>query len=80
MKTSVKMLSAFLMALSISGCGQKAVVQLVPQRCITPTPQKPSIENAICADSLESAKLCLRNYLKMKAYAAKLEEANKVCQ
>jgi len=66
------------MILTIKGCGAK--IQKVPQKCITPKPDKPTIDNEQCTNLLDSSKQCLSNYTKMKAYAIKLEEANRVCQ
>ena len=73
MKQIAKLVSVFLTALVISGCG--GVV-----KCTVPTVKKPHIDNSRKNTLLGSAKQCARNYLKMKQYAIKLEKANAICQ
>lgn len=77
MRISAKMLSGCLILIGISGCTKTIYV---PQKCTVPTVEKPLIQSGPKADAMSASKQCLLNYSKMKAYAAKLEEANKVCR
>lgn len=78
--TTVKILTVCLAIMLFSGCAQKECLQKVYLKCRTPDVEKPVMDNTNYNNILDNAKKALMNYEKMKAYAEKLEEANRVCK
>lgn len=72
---AVKVLMICLIILTISGCTTKEYI-----KCKTPDVPKPIILRAKHNNILDSSKQCLINYSIIRAYADKLNEANKVCK
>lgn len=64
-----------------NGCAEKECIP-VPQKCVVPYTQLPSIDNTLCDDNNYSciAIKALTNYEAMKAYAETLLTNSQVCR
>lgn len=78
MQAIVKMLIAFCVVLTISGCSQKLI--MVPKECVIPTTDEPILNLQDQNTTLGEAKRCAYNYTQLKEKHEMLKKAVEVCR
>jgi hypothetical protein len=78
MQLIVKMLIAFFVVLTISGCSSKLI--MVPIACEIPKVDEPMIDTVSKESALGESKRCARNYFIMRESYEKLKKVVEVCQ
>ena len=78
MQLIVKMLTAFFVVLTISGCSQKLI--MVPTECVVPDYSEVVLDVGDKNTTLGEAKKCFSNYLRVKEANEKMVKAIKLCK
>jgi hypothetical protein len=80
---TVTLLLAILISLNFNGCSEpqpEAKIVYVPQKCVIPLVDEPTIDNTSYTRSKDIIAKAILNYEAMKKYAEKLLSSQEVCK
>lgn len=78
MKRIAMLVIAFFLLLIINGCSSKLI--FVPNQCVIPTIDDPSINTITTGNLLDESKRCASNYAKQKEAYEKLKKSIEICK